>query len=130
MSWVRAAGVPSGCRAGAEASRQEESVHVMKDEGMTVYLAWTSEDLPDLEGPWHEARLVAPGLVAVDSTESLSAVYHAIKWSLEGEASLIVVPVHQTPKSRGMAAGTTRWLRERTARQPSGANIRGLTSSD
>ena len=79
MSWVRAAGVPSGCRAGAEASRQEESVHVMKDEGMTVYLAWTSEDLPDLEGPWHEARLVAPGLVAVDSTESLSAVYHAIK---------------------------------------------------
>lgn len=102
----------------------------MKDEGMTVYLAWTSENLPDLEGPWHEARLVAPGLVAVDSTESLSAVYHAIKWSLEGEASLIVVPVHQTPKSRGMAAGTTRWLRQRTARQPPGANIRGVTSSD
>ena len=39
MSWVRAAGVPSGCRAGAEASRQEESVHVMKDEGMTEYAA-------------------------------------------------------------------------------------------
>ncbi len=90
---------------------------------MTVYLAWTSEDLPDLadlEGPWHEALLVAPGLIAVESTESLSAVYHAIKWSLRREASLIVVPLHQTPKSRGMAPGTTIWLRERTARQPTG----------
>lgn len=95
--------------------------HVDKDDNMTVYLAWTSEDLADLadlEGPWHEAMLIAPGLFAVDSTESLSAVYHAIKWSLPREASLIVVPVHQTPKSRGMAAGTTTWLRERTARQP------------
>ncbi|GGB44685.1 hypothetical protein GCM10011492_39670 [Flexivirga endophytica] len=46
---------------------------------MTVYLAWTSEDLTDLadlEGPWHEVMLLAPGLIAVDSTESLSAVYH------------------------------------------------------
>lgn len=83
---------------------------------MTVYLAWTSEDVTDLEGPWHEVRPVAPGLVAVDSSETLSAVYHAIKWSLSEEASLIVVPVHQTPKSRGMAAGITTWLRERTAR--------------
>lgn len=32
---------------------------------MTVYLAWTSEDLADLEGPWHEAMLLAPGLIAV-----------------------------------------------------------------
>lgn len=90
---------------------------------MTVHLAWTSEDLPDLadiEGPWHEALLVAPGLIAVESTESLSAVYHAIKWSLRRKASLIVVPLHQTPKSRGMAPGTTTWLRERTARQPTG----------
>ncbi|WP_205744808.1 hypothetical protein [Yimella sp. RIT 621] len=88
---------------------------------LTVYLAWTSEDLADLadlEGPWHEAMLIAPGLIAVNSTESLSAVYHAIKWSLRREASLIVVPVHQMPKSRGMAAGTTTWLRERTARHP------------
>jgi hypothetical protein len=102
----------------------------MKDEGMTVYLAWTSEDLTDLAGPWHEVRLIAPGLIAVDSSESLSAVYHAIKWSLAREAPLIVVPVHQTPKSRGMAAGTTTWLRERTGRQPTGAFKRCFTSSE
>ena len=87
-------------------------------------------DLADLEGPWHEGMLIAPGLIAVDSTESLSAVYHAIKWSLRREASLIVVPVHQTPKSRGMAAGTTTWLRERTTRQPAGASEAGPTSSE
>ncbi|MET0837917.1 MAG: hypothetical protein ABWY19_03985 [Marmoricola sp.] len=80
---------------------------------MTVYLAWTSEAPQDLVGPWHEVRSIAPGLLAVDSSETLSAVYHAIKWSLPQEASLIVVPAHQTPKSRGMAAGTTTWLRDR-----------------
>jgi hypothetical protein len=82
---------------------------------MTVYLAWSSEDVTEMEGPWQEARPLAPGLLAVDSTAQLSAVYHAIKWSLSDGASLIVVPVHQTPKSRGMAAGSTTWLRQRTA---------------
>lgn len=84
---------------------------------MTIYLAWTSEAVQELDGPWQEARTLAPGLLAVDSTETLSAVYHAIKWSLPQEASLIVVPVLQTPKSRGMADGTTTWLRDRTPGQ-------------
>jgi len=81
---------------------------------VTVYLAWTAVPPEDLEGPWHEAREVADGLLLLESTESLSAVYHALKWALPGEAALIVVPVPQTPKSRGMAPGTTTWLRERT----------------
>ncbi|MDZ5661760.1 hypothetical protein SFC79_08300 [Nocardioides sp. S-58] len=88
---------------------------------MTVYLAWTSDPVQDLEGPWHEARLIAPGLLALESTESLSSVYHAIKWSLPNEASLIVVPLDRMPKSRGMAAGTTQWLRDRTPRRPDGS---------
>lgn len=89
---------------------------------MTVYLAWTSDAVPDLQGPWHEARAIAPGLLVVDSTESLSAVYHAIKWSLPSEASLMVVPVDRTPKSRGMAAGTTTWLRDRTPGRTTGSS--------
>lgn len=89
---------------------------------MTVYLAWTSDAVQDLEGPWQEARPIAPGLLAVDSTESLSAVYHAIKWSLPHEASLMVVPVDQMPKSRGMAVGTTKWLRDRTPGRPTGSS--------
>lgn len=82
---------------------------------MTVYLAWTSEPPTDLDGPWREARQVAAGLVLLDSPETLSVVYHALKWSLPHAASLIVTPVDRTPKSRGMAPGTTSWLRRRTA---------------
>ncbi|WP_110181211.1 hypothetical protein [Nocardioides solisilvae] len=81
---------------------------------MTAYLAWCSEPPDDLDGPWVEAREIAPGLFALDSTESLSVVYHALKWELPQEAALIVTPVPQTPKSRGMAPGTTTWFRERT----------------
>ncbi|WP_210650313.1 hypothetical protein [Nocardioides sp. SYSU D00065] len=83
---------------------------------MPVYLAWTAAPPDTLEGPWTEAREVAPGVLLVDSTESLSAVFHAIKWSLPDDAALIVTPVPQTPKSRGMAPGTTTWLRDRTER--------------
>ncbi|GAA3545729.1 hypothetical protein AFL01nite_24090 [Aeromicrobium flavum] len=81
---------------------------------MTVYLAWTQEQPDDLSGPWQEIRSIAPGVWLVESTETLSVVYHALKWSLPGEAALIVSPVDRTPKSRGMEPGTTTWLRERT----------------
>ncbi|PUA80149.1 hypothetical protein [Nocardioides currus] len=81
---------------------------------MTAFLAWTEHPPQDLDGPWVEARQIAPGLLALESTESLSAVYHALKWSLPDGSALIVVPVVEAPKSRGMATGTTRWLRERS----------------
>ena len=81
-----------------------------------VYLAWTGADPEDLDGPWLEARPVAPGLLLLESTESLSAVYHALKWALPVDAAIVVAPVDRTPKSRGLAAGTTSWLRARTSR--------------
>ena len=88
---------------------------------MTAFLAWTSEPPEDLDGPWEEAREIAPGLLAIESRESLSAVYHAVKWALPREAALIVTPVPQTPKSRGMAPGTTSWFRHRTTAAGAGA---------
>ena len=51
---------------------------------MTVYLAWTASAPDALDGPWEEARQVAPGLLLIDSLETLSTVYHALKWSLRG----------------------------------------------
>jgi hypothetical protein len=84
---------------------------------VTVFLAWTSEPPADLEGPWREAREIAPGLLLLDSAETLSVVYHALKWALPDGAAMVVSPVHQTPKSRGLAPGTTAWLRRRTPRQ-------------
>ena len=88
----------------------------MQNGPVTVYLAWTSEAPEDFDGPWHEARAIAPGLLALESDETLSVVFHALKWSLPDGAALLVTPVQQTPKSRGMAPGTTSWLRDRTAR--------------
>jgi hypothetical protein len=81
---------------------------------MTVYLAWTQRPPNDLVGPWEEAREVAPGLFLLDSAESLSAVYHAVKWSLPEDASLLVTRVEHTPKARGLTPGSTAWLRSRT----------------
>jgi hypothetical protein len=85
---------------------------------MTVYLAWTSQPPADLVGPWLEARAVAPGVLLLESTEGLSAVYHAVKWSLPHDAALVVTAVERPPKSRGLAAGTTAWLRDRLGLDP------------
>jgi hypothetical protein len=90
---------------------------------MTVYLVWTSHPAEDLAGPWDEAREITDGLTLLDSSESLSAVYHAVKWTLPHDAALIVTPVPHTPKLRGMPPGTMSWLRART-QQPT-ASPRG-----
>lgn len=83
---------------------------------MTAYLVWTDADLAaqDLVGPWGEAVVAAPGLAFVDSEESLSRVYHEVKWSLPDGAALAVSPVDRRPKAKGLAAGTNTWLRQRT----------------
>jgi hypothetical protein len=85
---------------------------------VTVYVAWTP-DLPDerLPGPWTELRVAAPGLLLVESDETLSRVFHELKWALNTEdAPLLVAPIAATPKLRGLAPGTLSWLRERTPR--------------
>jgi hypothetical protein len=85
---------------------------------MTVFVAWTP-DLPEenLPGPWTEIRVAAPGLLLVESTESLSRVFHELKWALPSQdAPLFVAPLAATPKLRGLTPGTLSWLRERTER--------------
>jgi len=86
---------------------------------MTVYVAWTSADLHqldpsrDLTGPWHEVLGAAPGLLLVDSADTLSRVYHALKWSLPDSVAVAVAPVADLPKAKGLAPGTNSWLRRR-----------------
>jgi hypothetical protein len=83
---------------------------------MTVFLAWTSENVDaHLLGPWRELKVAAPGLLLVDSDETLSRVYHELKWSLADGSSLLVAPLAATPKLRGVAPGTLSWLRARTS---------------
>lgn len=81
---------------------------------MPVYLAWTSAPLPaDCPGPWTELRPVAEGLAVVESTASLSRVYHELKWSLPEHTALLVAPLAERPKLKSLAPGTTTWLRDR-----------------
>ena len=85
---------------------------------MTVYVAWTSADLhevdpSDLAGPWREVLVAAPGLAFVDSDERLSPVFHALKWSLPEGVALTVAPVADLPKAKGLAPGSNSWLRAR-----------------
>jgi hypothetical protein len=86
---------------------------------MTVYVAWTSADLheldpaTDLAGPWREVVVAAGGLAFVDSDDTLSAVYHELKWALPDGVALTVAPVADLPKAKGMAPGINSWLRAR-----------------
>ncbi len=84
---------------------------------MTVYVAWVSE-LPEahLPGPWVELRVAAPGLLLVESDDTLSRVFHELKWALSEDAQLFVAPLAATPKLRHLEPGTLSWLRERTDR--------------
>lgn len=82
---------------------------------VTVFVAWTSEPVPEpLPGPWRDMHVAAAGLLMVESDETLSRVYHELKWSLPEGTSLLVAPVAATPKLKGLAPGTVTWLRERT----------------
>ena len=67
----------------------------------------------DLAGPWEEIREAAPGLLLVSSTESLSRVYHELKWALPDGAALFVTPLTSRPKLKGLRPGTQTWLRDR-----------------
>lgn len=81
---------------------------------MTVFLAWTEAELPaDLVGPWSEVRVAAPGVAFLDSDDTLSRVYHELKWSLPEGSALLVVPLAQAPKAKGLSPGTQSWLRGR-----------------
>jgi hypothetical protein len=83
---------------------------------VAVFLAWASAPVPTgLAGPWEELWVAADGLALVDSVESLSRVYHELKWALPDGTALVVAPLGALPKLRGLAPGTTTWLRDRLA---------------
>jgi hypothetical protein len=86
---------------------------------MTVYVAWTSADLSDIDpardlaGPWRDVVIADDALAFVDSDDTLSRVYHALKWSLPDGCALLVAPVCDLPKAKGLARGTNSWLHAR-----------------
>ena len=80
---------------------------------MALFMAWSSADLlADTPGPWRSLLPAAPGLTFVDSDETLSRVYHELKWALPENAALSVAAVQGAPKSRRLAPGSHSWLRD------------------
>ncbi|MDQ6525376.1 hypothetical protein RB608_17270 [Nocardioides sp. LHD-245] len=83
---------------------------------MPVFLAWSAAAVPeDVRGPWTELRRLTDELSLVESTESLSRVYHELKWALPEGTALLVAPLSERPKLKGLPATTTTWLRDRIA---------------
>jgi hypothetical protein len=63
-------------------------------------------------GPWREVVSLRPGLLFVDSDQSRSVVYHALKYDhLPPDTPLLVAALHEVPKFKGMAAGALAWAR-------------------
>jgi hypothetical protein len=65
----------------------------------------------DTEGPWRELRALRPGLVLVDSDQTRSVVYHALKDHLPRDTPLLVAALDEVPKFKGMAPGSLAWAR-------------------
>jgi hypothetical protein len=84
-----------------------------------IYLAWCDADLADLEeqeGPWVAMRPLHRGLAVIESDETRSRVYHALKWSVPPGTPLLVSALHEVPKAKGLRPGWSAWLRSRLPR--------------
>lgn len=83
-----------------------------------LYLADTDgrlvDDLDD--GPWLDWLILRDGLILIDSPESRSAVYHAVKGLVPEGTAVLVAALADDPKFKGMAPGAAAWLRNRSER--------------
>lgn len=82
-----------------------------------IFLAFAAADIPDdVPGPWTEVVRLRADLAFVDSEQSRSRVYHALKDELPDDTPLLVSELHEVPKFKGMAPGTLTWARARLPR--------------
>lgn len=51
------------------------------------------------------------GLYLIRTELTRSKLYHRIKWQLEDGAGLLVAPLADDPKFKGMEAGSLKWLK-------------------
>lgn len=83
-----------------------------------LYLADTDGEAVDAaaEGPWLDAFVLRDGLTLIDSPHSRSEVYHAVKHLVPEGTALVVAPLADDPKFKGMASGARAWLDARETR--------------
>jgi hypothetical protein len=77
-----------------------------------IYLAWLGQPIDGpIDGPWSDVFALEAQLVLIESEQSRSRVYHALKDLLPAGAPLLVQAIHDPPKFKGLAPGATAWLR-------------------
>ena len=82
-----------------------------------LYLAdLDGHDVAGAAGPWRETFALKPGLLLVDSEQTRSVVYHALKDLLPRDTPLLVAVIDEVPKFKGMTPGALVWARGRVAR--------------
>ncbi|MCK9489597.1 MAG: hypothetical protein M0Q42_09420 [Xanthomonadales bacterium] len=84
----------------------------MADPAHTLYLVHVDVDLDQHPDPAPDLVPLAPGLYLTESSRSRSQLYHAIKWRLQPQR-LLVAPLADEPKFKGMQPGALAWLRSR-----------------
>ena len=79
----------------------------------TLYLlvAPDPDSIPDSLDLLGEGRRFAPGIYCILSDLTRSKLYHRIKWQLADDAALLLAPLEEPPKFKGMDAGALSWLR-------------------
>lgn len=85
---------------------------------MSVCLAWLGDPtavdaVVAAPGPWREVIEAGPGLLVIETDDTLSRVYHEVKRLLPDACPLLVAPLAERPKARGVTEGTVSWLRRR-----------------
>lgn len=80
-----------------------------------LYLAYLDGHAldPRTRGPWRELQPLRPGLLLVDSDQTRSIVYHALKDQIPQDTPLLVAACAEVPKFKGMTAGALAWARDR-----------------
>ncbi|MFG0313182.1 MAG: hypothetical protein ACF8LL_03225 [Phycisphaerales bacterium] len=86
---------------------------------MNIYLLTSDRPFDlDLGAQFPEHLFVWDHAVLIESEQSQSRVYHAIKHALPADTPLMIAILDQQPKFKGAKPGLLKWLRERYDAMP------------
>lgn len=86
---------------------------------MNIYLLMTNRPFDlDIDAQFPEHHLVWDHAVLIESEQSQSRVYHAIKHALPADTPLMIAILDHQPKFKGAKPGLLKWLRERYDAMP------------
>jgi hypothetical protein len=92
----------------------------MADAACQLFLVYVETRTSPHPDPAPDLVALAPGLYLTESAQTRSRLYHALKRRLD-PVRLMVAPLADDPKFKGMHAGALAWLRSRPRRHDADA---------